>query len=174
VLAVIMTKSPRPIITVSIKTNRKLRTSDELIAADFLKGFCRPTTGLLHREYFEPGSDLEREGRRAFLRVIRSEEPLSRAIREYLADLFDPDGADDRHAIIELRNKKQKVSRSPAGAQVAKYVDQLSKTKGPVKTAESAADYFGVSRKRIYELLRIERQRRKKKSPAVTPKRELG
>jgi hypothetical protein len=104
-----MTKSPRLIIACSIRTNRELRTSDELIAADFLKGFCRPTIGLLHREYFEPGSDLEREGRRAFLRVMRSEEPLSRAVREYLADLFDPDGrGDDRHAVLELRNKSRK------------------------------------------------------------------
>jgi hypothetical protein len=176
-------KRPRAELAISIKVT-DLKTRDELIAADFLMGFCRPTvvgdagdrhTGPLCREYFEPGSAIEREGRSALLRILRSTEPLSSGIRKYLADLFDHEGSGDRHAVLEPRDKRQQSDRS-SDAHIANYFYRRKRT-DPIKSAEDAAVHFRVSRKTIYKALdrhyeALERHKklRKKKPPTVTPK----
>jgi hypothetical protein len=85
-----MAKKLRPEneISVSLKWKVDLKTPDEWRADYFLWGHTPPTLGLFRREYPQKGKD-ERLAREALVRVLRGPQPLSRTLRDRLAELFD-------------------------------------------------------------------------------------
>ena len=82
-------------------------TDDEKLAMEFLAGLVdQKSTGKISLTYLEPGSERERKARKALVRLLREDAPLSSMVRWRIAALFDPDHtAEARELIIKLRRK---------------------------------------------------------------------
>jgi hypothetical protein len=77
--------------------NDGAKNDDFMLARVLLGGFLvKDKTGLPQKGYLEKDTPAEGEARQAMMRVLRSEGPLDRDLREMLATLFDPDQA-SRH-----------------------------------------------------------------------------
>jgi hypothetical protein len=148
-------KSRRPVgLFVSVKLRVDLKTPDEWRADYFLWGHTRPTPGLFRREYPIKGTEDERLAREAFVRVLRSPEPLSRTLRGRLAELFDLQSAIAERQLVFTRRRKGRPSESRANKQVAHYVTRMEKAGGREAAVAAAQEQFGLSRKEVYKKIR--------------------
>jgi hypothetical protein len=154
-----------PFLDISIKLNVDLKTADEWLADFFLWGDSPPTFGRIKRRYPKPG-DEEREALQALLRVLKSEQPLSRTLRNRLAELFDPDSTKaERHLKIKFRRSGHQ-SQQRQDAQIARYVSFQEKKHGKNEAAiRDAQTRFELSRSKIFEALN-RHKKRVPKSPA--------
>jgi hypothetical protein len=140
-------------ISVSVKWTVDLKTPDEWRADYFLWGHTPPTLGLFRREYPKKGKD-ERLAREALVRVLRSPDPLSRTLRDRLAELFDPQSKLAERRLVFLRRRRGRP-KSRSNKQVANYVHR--KTKESVKkeaAVEEAMKKFKLSRKQVFQKLK--------------------
>jgi hypothetical protein len=68
-----------------------MSNSDLQLARTLLNGFVDEVRQRPETRYLVKGCAEEVEARRAIARLLRSNYPLDRQLREHLADLFDPD-----------------------------------------------------------------------------------
>jgi hypothetical protein len=155
-VVVVMAKKPRPPIeiNVSIKRNVDLKHPDEWRADYFLWGHTPPTLGLFKKEYPKEGTHDESLARQALLRVLRSPEPLSRTLRNRLAELFDPLSALAERQLVFKRRRSGRPPDPRTNKQVANYVASKAKDGGKEAAVAAAQEKFGLSRKQIYKKLR--------------------
>lgn len=149
-----MAKKLRPAAEMftSVKWNVDLKTPDERRADYFLWGETRPTVGLFRREYPQKGED-ERLAREALVRVLRNPEPLSRTLRDRLAELFDAQSKLAERQLVFKRRRGRPKSRS--NKQVANYVHRKTKESGKKEAAvEEAMEKFKLSRKQVFQKLK--------------------
>jgi hypothetical protein len=149
-----MAKKPRPAeeIFTSVKWNVDLKTPDEWQADYFLWGHTPPTLGLFRREYPQKGED-ERLAREALVRVLRNPKPLSRTLRDRLAELFDAQSKLAERQLVFKRRSGRPKSRS--NKQVANYVHRKTKESGKKEAAVAEAmEKFKLSRKQVFQKLK--------------------
>jgi hypothetical protein len=79
---------------------------DELVIMDWLGAKAEVSGGRVSIKHLEPGSKGEQAARIALAKWLRSERPLTPAIRARLASLFDPaQGGEPRELVIKPRRK---------------------------------------------------------------------
>jgi hypothetical protein len=138
-----------------------LKTEDDWLAADFLEGWGQIDSILISRRYFQKGADLE--ARRALIRILRSDKPISRTLRNYLAELFEIKSSVAKRRLEFIFRKDRKRSNSMAQQQISHFValklkELAGQPKAKSRAISLAADHFGMTTKQIYE---------HKKSPPV-------
>jgi hypothetical protein len=130
-------------------------TEDEMAANDYLWGFTDTSAGLAETIYLEKiGEHAVRKCRRALVRVLRSEQPLNKVLRNHLAELFD-DASKATHRILEIGNRKKggKPNRS-AERQVGKYIESRRRVGIKQEAAiEEAMKRFHVARSTVLKHL---------------------
>jgi hypothetical protein len=97
-----------------------LKTEDDWLAADFLDGWGQIDSILISRRYFQKGADLE--ARRALIRILRSDKPISRTLRNYLAELFEIKSSVAKRRLEFIFRKDRKRSNSMAQQQISHFV----------------------------------------------------
>ena len=143
---------PEDEIFVAVKWKVDLKTPDEWRADYFLWGHTPPTLGLFRREYPQKGED-ERLAREALVRVLRGPQPLSRTLRDRLAELFDAQSILAERQLAFTRRRGRPKSKS--NKQVASYVRHKTKESGKREAAvEAAMEKFKLSRKQVFQKLK--------------------
>jgi hypothetical protein len=143
---------PEDEISVSVKWKVDLKTPDEWRADYFLWGYQPPTLGLFRREYPKKGED-ERLAREALVRVLRSPQPLSKTLRDRLAELFDAQSTLAERQLVFTRRRGRPKSRS--NKQVANYVQHKTRESGKREAGVQAAmEKFKLSRKQVFKKLK--------------------
>jgi hypothetical protein len=85
--------------------------------------------------------------------VLRSREPLSRTLRDRLAELFDPQSKLAERQLVFKRRRGRPKSRS--NKQVANYVRRKTKESGKREAGVLAAiEEFKLSRKQVFKKLK--------------------
>jgi hypothetical protein len=121
--------------------------SDEQLALLFLVGFGGiDASGCTHGPYYlEDGSSDENVARAAFVKVLRSGEPLSPELRNLMADLFDATATNPRKLVFRFR--REGSQGDPRGAfEVAMYVVQRLHPREFESAVQSAMSKFGLKR----------------------------
>lgn len=125
--------------------------ADERLACILLCGFVfKNKSGL--REVKYPGdkglpeyfSGEEFRARAAIARLLRSDRPLSRDLRDSLASLFDSDGINDgieRKIVFRKRSTKQR--QHMANTQIVEFVRKALEGKKIHAAITAAANHFG-------------------------------
>jgi hypothetical protein len=135
-----------------------LKTEDDLLADAFLWGWVEPTTSTRSRSYFKKGADLE--ARRALIRVLQSDRPLSPTLRKHLAELFEVKSAvAERRLVIIFRDDRAR-SNQLKKKDIRNFYDrklkELAGTKNAGGLAASfTAERFGTTTKTIYKHLNL-------------------
>jgi hypothetical protein len=78
---------------------------DEDLAMEYIGGTVDRTGKQLSCKYLEPGSEREREAKKALARLLRGDDPISKMIRWRLAALIDPHKAEARQ--FKISNRKR-------------------------------------------------------------------
>jgi hypothetical protein len=160
-----MAKMPK-LTYVPVMFGVDLKTRDECLAHDFLWGETTPTSELVRTTYPQRGSEQEALGLQAFLRILRSDQPLSTTIRKRLADLFDPSSSAERCIKIAFRKKGHRP-QPLADDHIAGYISYVEKNAGGGREAAvaDAKQNFGLSRSKVYEALARHERRHQKVPP---------
>lgn len=102
-----VTKKRQPTeVNIVVKLNHDLRTEDEWEADAFLWGWIEAAVNSPSRErkYFR--ANHEQKARAALVRALRGDQPLSRTLRNHLAELFDDASTiSERRLIFEFRRR---------------------------------------------------------------------
>jgi hypothetical protein len=146
---------PRPpfLIGVTVNLAADLKTSDHLMAYDFLRG--RPAGPVEHRKSFL-GSEREAMARDALVRVLRGEGTVPPTIRNLLADLFDPAAKCARKITIKFREKGQPPDHAMAHM-VGSYIERRSKEILQKEAIAEMSERYCVSKDQIRGYLKIYR-----------------
>jgi hypothetical protein len=108
----------------------------------------------LHSTYLKPGSPEELQARQTLARLLRSNDPLDRQLRTFLANLVDPAPRqwEPRTIRFVFRDKSQRVD-SIANTQIAEYVRRLVCTSATVTEAiDRTVRRFGVQEDRVMKI----------------------
>jgi hypothetical protein len=129
--------------------------SDLQLARELLIGYLEPTQGRSRRKYLK--GPKEDEARKALARLLRSDPPLDRELRQHLADLVDPPAWQQRK--LQFRFLRQgNVVDHIAKTEVVRHVQvEFCATKHLTRAYESAALRFSISEelvKRLWESYR--------------------
>jgi hypothetical protein len=136
-----------------------LRTDDELLADTFLWGWGEAdnAVGMISRRYFKKRAG--DEARQALLRILRSNEPLSRTLRNHLAELFEIK-SDIAERMLEFAFRPDRRRSNPmARRQISHFValkekEYAGQPKARTRAVLDAAEYFGVTTKTIWKHLK--------------------
>jgi hypothetical protein len=126
--------------------------SDEELAIEFLlHAIEHESGGQLSFKHLEPGSKRERDAREALVRLLRSFEPLSVAMRWRLAALFDPTHPLEAREFIIRARRKGKQPNHTRDLRIAETIAlEISAGPGRMEAAISAATHrYGVSRSTV-------------------------
>jgi hypothetical protein len=131
-------------------TNSKLQ-----LARTLLSGYVeRDKRKRLRSKYLKPESPEELKARQALAKLLRSNNPLDRQIRTFLANLVDPDPRQREPRTIRfvLRDKSQRVDPI-ANTQIAEYVRRLISADATVTEAIArTGDRFGLQKDRVMDI----------------------
>jgi hypothetical protein len=99
------------------------------------------------RRKLNEGTPMELEARAAIARLLRSEGPLDRQLRDRLADLFDPDPPGWEQRKIKFKGRRKGgMTDFERNTKIADYIWAEVERGGQVTTAiESAAEKFALS-----------------------------
>jgi hypothetical protein len=96
--------------------------------------------------YFQRGSNVDIEGRRAIARLLRSQEPLNPEYREILAALFDPETchhyAVEREIIFKFQRGRRRRSKVEEHIYTT-YIDNY------IRSGMNVADAITATAKRV-------------------------
>src|SRR5262249_9754048 len=93
----------------------------------------------------------EAEARRAFAKLLRSEAPLDRQLRNALADVFDPDMVDGRTVQFQFRSKKRRPDHL-RNACIRQYITDRIAYDSVGKAIEGAAVMAGISAEAVRKI----------------------
>ena len=97
---------------------------------------------------------MELEARTAIARLLRSEGPLDRQLRDSLARLFDPNPpAWEQRKITIVGRRPGALTDHIRNTQIAYYIwDQVERGKRVKAAVESAAEEFAISADRVTQI----------------------
>jgi hypothetical protein len=126
----------------------------------YLGGYLKTDKrGIPRHRYYPERSDDSNHCRAALARVLRSDRPVDRQLRDMLADLFEPiepikSPWGSRKLTAGFRNPV-KPRDDHANTHTAWFVRKRKSEGVGVETAiQEAIDIFGVTRERMYDLLK--------------------
>jgi hypothetical protein len=121
--------------------------SDLQLARDLLAGFVEEgRQGRRRTRYLDKGSAMELEARTAIARLLRSNAPLDKQVREHLANLFDPTAAWQQRKIEFVSRRQGRHTDHVRNTQIASHVWDEVKAGGRVTAAvASAAKKLAIS-----------------------------
>jgi hypothetical protein len=129
--------------------------SDFFLILRLLKGTVEFHNRIPFTQFPEEKSDEEKAGMAALAKSLRSERPMDRQLRIFLADLFDPDAPAQR-VISFKRRKRGRWSDIGKRRFVANRIFEELHLTGSSKTLTTALEkwgsYFGLSNKQIEEI----------------------
>src|SRR5262249_56735792 len=128
-----------------------------------LDGTVEEAQGRRRTRYLEEGSAMELEARTAIARLLRSEGPLDRQLRDSLARLFDPNPPAWEQRKIRIEGRRPgELTDHIRNTQIAYYIwDQVERGKRVTAAVKCAAEKFAISADRVWQIWRGYRTRMK-------------
>jgi hypothetical protein len=113
-----------------------------------LIGYVNEGKGRMRTRHLPEGEQAD-QARRAMARLLRSDRPLDRELREHLADLFDPPAWQQRKIVFKFLHRGKSIDHI-ANTQVVSHVqDELRARKRMRQAIKSAAEKFSISETRV-------------------------
>jgi hypothetical protein len=128
---------------------------DFFLILRLLKGSGEFHNRIPFTQFPEEKSDEEKAGMAALAKSLRSDRPMDRQFRIFLADLFDPDAPVQR-VISFKRRKRGRWSdigkRRFVASRIFDELHLMNSSNTLSSTLENLASYFGLSKKQIEEI----------------------
>jgi hypothetical protein len=113
--------------------------SDEELAGDFLAGEREESEGKVFHKYLEPGGEEEAAACAALVRLLRSHQPLSAALRFRLAALLDPAHIMEERKLVIQNRKGGSQPHHAIAIEIAVFIAETIATGCKVDAAVAAA-----------------------------------
>lgn len=138
-----------------------MSNSDLQLAWTLLNGFVDEVRQRPETQYLVKGCAEEVEARRTIARLLRSNYPLDRQLREHLADLFDPDLRWEQRTIEFVFRRQGKPTDHIRNTRIASHVwGQIKRGVPATKAIKNAASKFAQSEAAIKKIWNIYRPHR--------------
>jgi len=126
--------------------------SDLQLAWMLLDGEIEERQGRRRTKYLDEAVELE--ARAAIARLLRSEGPLDRQLRDSLARLFDPNPPAWEQRKIRIEGRRPgELTDHIRNTQIAYYIwDEVERGKRVTAAVESAAEKFALSADRVWQI----------------------